>query len=144
MFDICFINADPERDDDGSLWLSGHIILIDHQERFLASLQTWSRKDYERQWLEAAARLLGAPARAGFFTVAFQFWWTMWREEERVLVREEFLTAERLSGVSDWTRAPYQLIEERMSDGDQEEVSEWEIDAEDVREFLLVMAERVG
>ncbi len=74
--------------------------------------------------------------RTAFVTVPFQFWWTMWREAEDVVVHEELLTAERYSGPYDGG-VPYRLIAERPSeseDGDQ--VSEWRVSIADIRDFV--------
>ena len=61
----------------------------------------------------------------------------MWRHGDRVFVQEEVLTAERLAGVTNGTRAPYQVIRERVTvTEDGEQVSEWELGADEVREFL--------
>jgi hypothetical protein len=137
VFDIRFTTSEPEVQEDGWLGLWGETVLRDYRERFLAPLGPWSRGDYERQWIEAAGRLLGSEARAGFFTTAFQFWWVMWREGERIFVQEEFLTPERLEGLTDPGRAPYHLIAERVTESeDGEEVSQWEIGASEVQAFL--------
>lgn len=137
MFDIRFTTVAPEPQEDGWDGLWGETVLGDYRERFLAPLGPWRREDYERQWIEAAGLLLGANARAGFFTVAFQFWWEMWREGERVFVHEALLTADRLEGVTDGTRAPYQVIGKRLTETeDGEQISEWELSAAEVRDFL--------
>ncbi len=137
MFDIAFTSDVPERQPEGWVGLRGHTRLGAHAENFLAPLGAWQRADYERQWIEAARRLLGPAARAAFFTVAFRFWWVMWREGEEVIVQEHLLVPEQLGGLTDWRAAPYQLIGERdAASEDGAPVSEWLLGVTDIAGFL--------
>lgn len=136
MFDIEFINLEPEPQDEGWLGLWGCITLGDYNERFIAPLGTWAKADYERQWIEAAHRLVSGHERTAFVIAPFRCWWTMWHEGEDVFVHEELLTTERYAGPYDGG-VPYRLIEERCTeaeDGDQ--VSEWRVSFADIREFV--------
>ena len=136
MFHIEFIDHEPELQEDGWLGLWGRITLGEYEERFLAPVGYWSRADYERQWLEAARRLLRSADRTGFFTAPYRFWWTMWRDGERVFVHEELITPERYAGPYDGT-PPYQIIEDRVTHNDEgEQISEWEISLQDIRAYL--------
>lgn len=137
MFDITFVSDAPEQQPDGWVGLWGRIQLGTGAEDFLAPLGPWQRGDYERHWIEAARRLLGPAARAAFFTVAFRFWWVMWREREEVIVHEELLIPERLGGLTDWQAAPYHLIGERRATSDDSiPISEWQLDLADIEGFL--------
>lgn len=140
MFDIAFMTDTPERqDEDGEGWdgLRGRITLGAYTEGFIAPLGYWSRADYERQWVEAAGRILGQAARGAFCTDPFRFWWTMWRKGEAILVHEEFLTPERLAQVTDYAAVPYHLIEDSPKHSeDGELISEWQIKVADVRGFV--------
>jgi hypothetical protein len=140
MFDIAFTTDTSERQNlDGVEWdgLRGRTTLCAYTEEFVAPLGRWGRPDYERQWVEAANRLLGPAARAGFFTTAFQFWWVMWREGEAIFLHEEFLTPDRLTRVSDYRAAPYHLIEDRRTHNDEgTRISEWQLTVADIRGFL--------
>jgi hypothetical protein len=137
VFDIDFTREEAELQEEGWYGLWGRITLADHTEDFLAPLGPWQRRDYERQWIEAARRLLGNGDRTAFFTDAFRFWWTMWREGERVYVHEEFLVGGRLTGVTDFTTTPYALIQDRATHTeDGQRISEWEISTGEVREFV--------
>jgi hypothetical protein len=136
MFDIEFIDPEPEPQDEGWLGLWGRITLGDYSERFIAPLGTWTKADYERQWIEAADRLVSGHERTAFVTAPFRFWWTMWHEGEDVFVHEELLTPERYAGPYDGG-VPYRLIEERFTeseDGDQ--VSEWRVSFADILNFV--------
>jgi hypothetical protein len=137
VFDIKFTSGEAELQDEGWYGLWGRITLDDYAEDFLASVGPWQRGDYERQWIEAARRLLSGVGRAGFFTDAFRFWWTTWREGERVYVHEELLVGGRLSGVTDFTTAPYALVQDRATHTEEgQPISEWEVSASAVREFV--------
>jgi len=136
VFNIEFITDAPELQEDGWLGLWGRITLGDYEERFLAPLGYWSRTDYERQWLEAARHLLGSADRTGFFTSPYRFWWTMWREGERVFVHEELITPERYAGPYDGT-IPLQIIEDRITQNEEgQQISEWEIPLQDIRAYV--------
>jgi hypothetical protein len=96
----------------------------------------WERHDYERQWLEAARRLVVGSSRTGFFTDAFRFWWTAYRDGEHVYVQEMFIGTERYQPEFG-APVPYHLIEDRRTHtGDGDPISEWEITMDDVRDFV--------
>ena len=136
MFDIAFIADEPVLEEEAWLSLCGRITLGDYSECFWAPLDPWRRADYERQWLDAAHRLLHEADRTGFFTQAYWMWWTMWREGSRVFVHEEFIPPERYGGPYDGS-VPYHIIGPRGTHSDDGEmVSEWEISVDDIREFL--------
>jgi hypothetical protein len=136
MFDIAFICDEPEVQEEGWFGLWGEIVLGAYRERFLAPLDVWSRRDYERQWIEAANRLMTGDGRTAFVTVARQFWWTMWREQEAVFVHEEMLTPERYAR-SHGDRVPYELIEDRRTVNEEgEPIAEWRVSIADIRDFV--------
>ena len=139
MFDIEFIADEPEHLDEGEdAWvaLRGRTTLADYQEEFLATLGTWSRADYQRQWIEAAQRLLGGADRTVFITSAFQFCWAMWREGEMVYVHEQLLAEETLIAPFDAAN-PYRQIAERYAGTeDGNEISEWRLNIADIEAFV--------
>jgi CdiI N-terminal domain len=138
LFDIAFTTDKPESlDEGGTDRQRGRTTLGEYTEEFVAPFGHWKRADYERQWVEAARRVLGPAGRAAFFTAAFRFWWAMWREGEVIFVHEELLTPERMAGVTDHGSVPYDLLENRCTHSDDGmPISEWQISAEDVRAFL--------
>ena len=139
MFDIEFIADEPEHVDEGEhAWvaLRGRTTLGDYQEEFLAPLGTWSRAEYQRQWIEAARRLLVGADRTGFFTSAWQFWWVMWRDGQAVYVHEQLMVEDTLIAPFD-PADPYRQIGERYTiseDGDA--VSEWRLEFADIEAFV--------
>lgn len=137
MFDIAFVGDVADQQPDGWMGLPGRTELGSEAEHFLAPIDRWQRFDYERQWIEAARRLLRPEARAGFFTSAFHRWWVMWREGEEVIVQEHLLIPEQLATITDWRAAPYQLIEDRRSaNEDGMPISEWLLNVADIKGFL--------
>jgi len=138
VFDIEFIADEPEYLDEGEdAWvaLRGRTTLGDYQEEFVASLGNWSRADYQRQWIEAARRLLGGTDRTGFFTSAFQFWWVMWREGDAVYVHEQLLVGDTL-GSFDPADPYHQIAERETVSDDGTEISEWRLEIADIEDFL--------
>jgi hypothetical protein len=145
VFDIEFISDEPELQDEGWHGLWGRITLGDDAEDFLAPLSVWSRVDYEKHWIEAAVRIVEGADLSGFFTSAFQFWWTMWRDGPEIRVHEELLTPDRLQRLGpapDTSHAPYQLLgPDRPTTEGGAAVSEWPLRVTDIEEFL---ARRAG
>lgn len=139
VFDICFLDAPPEPREDGALDLRGEIILGGYREQFLAPVSLWSRERYLQQWDEAAARLLHGAERTAFFTVAWQFWWTMARDGESVLIQEELLTGdrlERLGSAPSVDVVPYELLEPiQLQSEDGQDISSWRVTISDVAAF---------
>jgi hypothetical protein len=139
VFDIRFLNAPPEQREEGGLGLWGEVTLGEYRERFLAPLGLWPRERYEQQWREAAERLLQGAERTAFFTVALQFWWTMARSGQDVLVQEELITGERveqLGSALDPDIVPYELLRPiSLETEDGERISTWRIAFTDVASF---------
>ena len=106
---------------------------------FIAPLTLWSRDRYERQWADAAVRLLAGAERTAFFTVAWQFWWTMARQGHVVLVQEELLPPARVAGLGthiDPDRVPYDLLQPlRLQSEEGRPISTWRIPLSDVAAF---------
>ena len=140
MFDIAFTAAEPEPQDGDWFGLEGRVVLGRHAESFLAPMWPWARADYERQWGDAAARLLAGVESSAFFTSAFRFWWAAWRVDDELVLHEEFLTPECLAALGarpDLRRAPYELLgplETHTQDG--ERISEWRVSVADVAAFM--------
>lgn len=104
MFDISFISEQPEIDDEGWVALLGRVTVGDETESFMASLEHWTREDYERQWQEAAQRLLDGEERTAFFTSAFGFWLVMWQGE--ALSEWRITLPDIANFVREWKRDP--------------------------------------
>ena len=128
MFDIAFLDAEPEVQEEGWLALRGRIVFGDFEEEFLAPLDPWSRPQYERQWIEAARRIVsGEFGSTAFVSSAFQFIWTMWLAGEEVLVQEKLLMKDTLIAPFD-PSDPYRQIGAHQSESeDGMRISEWRI-----------------
>jgi hypothetical protein len=110
VFDIGFLDAEPEAQEEGWLALRGRLVLGAYEEEFLAALEPWGRAEYERHWIEAARRIIdGQHDHTGFFTSAFQFFWVMWREGEDLLVHEKLLVEQTLLAPFD-PQDPYRQV----------------------------------
>ena len=139
MFDIRFLDAPPAQDEERGLSLWGEVTLGEYRERFLAPLGLWPRERYEQQWREAAERLVRGAERTAFFTVAWQFWWTMGRDGQDVLVQEELITGDRveqLGSEPDPDIAPYELLRPiSLETEDGQRISTWRVTLSDVAAF---------
>jgi hypothetical protein len=139
MFDIRFTSDPPELLEGGGYGLGGDLRLGAYREGFLAPLVLWQRADYERQWAEAAARLLEGAATSAFVTVAWHTWWPMWRLGDRIRVQEQLLVGEVMAPLGPTPavhRTPYELIEPHPTDlSDGYRVSSWEITLADIAAF---------
>jgi hypothetical protein len=139
MFDIRFTSAPPEPLEAGGIGLWGELQLGADREGFLAPLALWQRADYERQWSEAAARLLGGATTSAFVTVAWRSWWPMWRVGDRVRVHEQLLLGDVVAPLGpepDVYRTPYELIAPYPTDlSDGHRISTWDITLADIAAF---------
>lgn len=138
-FDIRFIRDQPESLEEflgeGAWGLRGRITLGGYAEEFVALMRTWSRADYERQWLQAARRLLEGADRTAFFTSAYEFRWTLWRVGERVHAQEHFLTAEHFPEPFDPDDL-YTHIQDRRTHTDYgTAISEWSVELAAIAAF---------
>ena len=134
MFDSRFISDEAESLGEflspGAVGLRGRIVLGDHAEEFVALLAAWQRPDYERHWRDAADRLLAGHDRSAFFSSAFEFRWTCWREGDRVRVQEHYLGADGFPEAFD----PHDLFTHIRDPDDGP--SEWNIGIADLAAFL--------
>ena len=139
VFDISLDPADPvPYDEDGWLGLPGRTVLGEFTESFIAPLGWWSRLDYERQWLEAAARLLATSASTAFVLEPARLWWTAWAIGDQVMVRQQLIVAPVQANA--WRdsprRVPYELVGDRTVDELERPPSEWQVTLDDIRDFM--------
>jgi len=91
--------------------------------------------DYERHWLESARRLLEGFDRTRIFTSAFQFWWNLWREGEKVIVQEQMLVNRKLALLFE-SGDYYRRIDKRQSSEGDVKIAEWAIGLGDIHDFV--------
>jgi len=93
MFDICF-TGEVVTDEDVTQLHLGIITLGRITERIGASCSTWSERDYERQWLEVAKRLLHPDSCSAFITDVTEdlvTWWPAWRIDDLIILQSQLL-----------------------------------------------------
>jgi hypothetical protein len=105
MFDIQLTDEAPPELDGGVSALYGSIEIGDFKEKFVVSLVEWTPERYERQWREAAKRLLEGFAKSAFVTSfvsprgSFYFvWWVCFRIRETVHIQNQLRFYEQLPG----------------------------------------------
>lgn len=138
MFDIYFLDSDPEPQDDGWLALRGEIVLGEYREEFLANLDLWDRARCEHHWIQAARRITsGLNDRTTFFTSAFWDSWPMWQlDNETLAVHERFIVEEGPLPLLD-PEAPYRGIGDYCATTeDGVKISEWRVGMSDLHDFV--------
>lgn len=139
MFDITFIQSKTESLREflgpGAVGLRGRIVLGGYSEEFVALIGPWKRADYERHWRQAASRLVAGADRTAFFTSAFEFRWTMWRQGDRVIAQEHFLSVPGFPEPFDPDDL-YAHIRDLPCDPTERTASEWTLEISAVRDFL--------
>ena len=144
MFSLKFIfnkKFSPVRNEMVAL---GEITLENFAEKFESSLSFWTISDYEKQWIEAAKRILKFDQTAFITdldnpkTSKFLTWWKAWKIEEKIFMQNQLLFLNQLSNSFD-IKNPYKFIGDRTTETeDDEQISEWVISLEDIENFLKV------
>jgi hypothetical protein len=122
----------------------GVIQIGDHTERFLASLDFWTRSDYLRQWQEAIDRIKQGHEKSALFTSItdpkygnFFTWWPTYVVDGIVYFRNGLLFLDRLGEPFDLAN-PYKYVENRTTKTqDGTAVSEWSLDISEVMNARL-------
>jgi len=145
MFDICLSTEIVQDVDDGvSNAVYGSIAIGEFRETFIASLSTWSPTLYERQWQEAAQRLVNGESKSAFITFFVSpgagnsfMWWPCYLSGEVIHVQNQLRFYDRLPR-SFTIDALYDFVEDRklVSDDGVTKLSEWQMPIEWMREFL--------
>lgn len=142
MFYIGFTSA-ARTDDAGWLHAVGALTLGRATEGFESDLGTWSMADYERQWREGVARLLGGHTSSALLTsyrgpdAAYHFMWPVWREGTDAIFQERLLLTEQLDEPFTTDRL-YEVVGERMMiDEEGQRVAEWVVPLGHLANFLI-------
>ena len=141
MFDIEFIG--DSQIEFGELAVRGRITLGDFSEEFVAPLVFWTADDYERQWHEAAERILNGFERSCFVAAMREspldgaiFLWPAYRIGDAVYVQHKLLPSELVKDNFD-TLNPYAQVDKRRTlSEDGKPISEWRVTAGDMARFL--------
>jgi hypothetical protein len=141
MFDI-YLTDEIVPESEGYAVYS-NIRLGNSTETFVTSLVNWTREQYEQQWIKACRRMIGGSSQSALIASyvepsmsEFLVWWPLYREGGIVHVQNCLLIYSELSNpftIDD----PWPFVQERqVLTGDGLEVSEWDIQIQDIREFL--------
>ncbi len=120
----------------------GQITIDEFQETFDAPLQHWRREGYLAHWLEAADRLIAGAERSAFVTsmnvpehANFIVWWPAYRRGQVVLVQQQVLFMDRLSGPFSEAHL-FDFVPDHLEvDEDGERVSQWDTSIADIGHF---------
>ena len=142
MFYIGFTSA-ARTDDAGWHHAVGALTLGRATEGFESDLGSWSMADYERQWREGVARLLGGHASSALLTsyhgadAGHHVLGPVWREGTTAIFQQRLQRTEQLAEAFDPTRL-YDIVGERVMINDEgQRVSEWAVPLGDLANFLL-------
>ena len=119
----------------------GSIAIDSHIERFRSPVAYWSLRDYERQWIEAAHRLLADYDTVFLTSVADPAQvevirgWPMWREDEIIYVHERLFVLNQLEAKFD-PAEPYSHVGARQQISADGRISEWRLRVQDISRFL--------
>jgi hypothetical protein len=143
-FGIQFVSDSPDAEPGAGPVVAGVLTLGMHREHFVASLEYWSREQYEASWREAlslalrgecAALITSMPDPAVANVVR---WWPIYpKDGVSLVVQEHLLFLRELSRAFDPKQPFTFLLPYGSAEEDGEPISEWTVDASDVRDFLL-------
>src|SRR5687768_9816250 len=100
MFDIYLTEEAAPWLDPGVRAVQGSIRIENYVETIIASLMSWSPKEYERHWLTAVQRVVDGGDRSALITSYVEpthdpdpddylVWWPLFREGETVYVQNQ-------------------------------------------------------
>jgi hypothetical protein len=111
-------------------------------ERFEADLSYWTPDQYRASWRAAASILLEGGEKAAFVTsitdpatANFIFWWTAYRDGEKVHVQQQVLFMDRLQAPFDPSDLVRHVGPREVVDEDGNQISEWTVSIDDIRAF---------
>ena len=130
-------------DEEGWAHAAGEITLAGYSERFQSDLRYWTIPQYEKQWKEAVARLLGGKLSTALITSycgpesGFHFAWTLWREGTVVFAQERMILTELLPAPFDPLQIDDLVGDRRTVTDEGAEISEWSMPFTQVATFGL-------
>lgn len=140
MFDLEILSGPEPGEVRPCIW--GRITLGSFQEEFQAPLQTWTAADYEKQWLEAATRLMSGALCAVFLThmmdpnAAYHIGWSAWRADDRVYVQERLFKIEELAGPFEPDRAEKYVGARTEVSEEGNPISQWQVSLSDIAAYI--------
>ena len=144
LFSIAFSEAPLvyEYDDPTTPGAEGELAIVGYREKFLSSLYTWQKEDYEHQWLNAITSLLRGATKAAVITeyvhpnaASHLQWWPLYREGDVIYVQNHFLFYERLGQPFSVANAVDFVPDRKTISEDGEHISEWSMPLAALQEF---------
>lgn len=125
----------------------GLIQIGDFQERFIASLMYWTKKDYARHWRQAIGRTVTGSERSCLITSIVDpassnllFWWPMYRIEQTVLLQNQLLVFDQLNSTFSANDPYVHVPDHKTVNADGERISEWSVPLQELDHFLLKLS----
>lgn len=148
MFDLTLLPTEPLHvAQEGWRGLWGLSVLGDFEERFIAPIGWWQPRDYERQWILGARRLLAGASSSAFTVEAGKLWWVAWRTGAGVVIQQRLLLGEQMEPA--WTATademPYELVGECVTHTEQgDQISTWRVTIAEIHDFVARRASTYG
>ena len=139
-FDIRFIPDGTA--DSPSECRVGEVRIESFCERFVADVTFWRQAEYEKQWLDAALKIVGGDKTALIVSVSepatanFVRWWAMYRNEHVIFVQEQIRFLDELSELFDPCAVERFVLPRETVSEDGELISEWSTTVSAVRDFI--------
>jgi hypothetical protein len=121
----------------------GRITLNEFSEKFIAPLVFWNEDDYQRQWIEAAKRIVNGRSLSCFVAAMREspddgaiFLWPAYRRGDVVYIQHKLLLPELVKGSFDTTNLYAQVDERRTLSEEGEPISEWQVSVSNIESFL--------
>lgn len=131
---------------DGSLALTGELILDDVAESFIAAVDAengWTQTDYEQQWRDGLRRIVEGKRKSCLVTSLAHPIWSdamfyrpMYRAEQQVVFRSRLVLPEKLPRGFDPAK-PYRIVPDKPT---KRKVSEWRVGFAAIVEFYERMS----
>ncbi|KJH72403.1 hypothetical protein [Aliterella atlantica] len=125
--------------------IRGRITLGDFSEEFVAPLVFWTVDDYQKQWREAAERIVAGEARSCFAASIREspddgaiFIWTAYKLADTVHFQHKLLLPETVKGTFEPLNIYAQVDERQTKTEDGFQISEWQVTVKDVAYWLRV------
>lgn len=116
----------------------GQITIGDFQESFYMPVDSWSIPEYKKQWKEGLERIKTHDSSCLVVnSIGYIEFWSLYREGEKIFIHNNCLF-ERPKGLPrfDINTCYLYVIPRETIDEDGNKISEWQVDLQDVLEYL--------
>jgi hypothetical protein len=122
----------------------GLLVLGDFQESFASTLYEWKQSDYENQWREAISSLLDGTEKVALMVCYVNAgesdnfeWWPMYRVGDMVALQNHMPWHDQFAEPFSLERQFEFVRDRRTANEEGQQISEWSIALESVREFAV-------